>query len=332
MRILRDARVAGAAVAMLGLLLWVTPARAQGDAAIAARRDLLVQAQVAHDAGDHARALDLATRAGQIQMTPSVRMFIAQEQAAIGHLADALGGADLCVREAERDATLRNRDAIIAQCRGLIASLQPRVARVVVRVPSPPPDGLRVTVAGGTLNEAFYGVPYVVTPGTVRVEATAPGQAAFARDVAVSVGGVAEVSVALAPGSGAAQRPPSLVGPIVLITVGGASLAASIAFFVLRGNALAGLDAFCSPADAMGVRNCDATDAARDTFAAASTHNALAFTTLAVGGAAVAGGVAWLVAATRPRGESRGGSSARMRWHVAPLVGGGAVFGIGGRL
>src|SRR5690349_3172205 len=93
-------RAATAAAAACAAFLWAGSAGAQNAAAIAARRSLIEQAQQARRAGDHVRALDLAERATQISMSPSLRLFIAQEQTALGRLADAFGNADLCGREA----------------------------------------------------------------------------------------------------------------------------------------------------------------------------------------------------------------------------------------
>ena len=64
--------VASVASVALAVTLATGAAWAQSPADIAARRELLQQAQAARDANDHTRALDLASRAGAIQMTPSV--------------------------------------------------------------------------------------------------------------------------------------------------------------------------------------------------------------------------------------------------------------------
>ncbi|MEI8256154.1 MAG: hypothetical protein WCJ30_10835, partial [Deltaproteobacteria bacterium] len=126
---------------VLTALLRTNSAHAQNDAEVAARRNLLEQAQAARVAGDHARALDLANRAGRLQMSTSLRMFLAEEQQAVGQFSGALGTAELCVREAERDPALRNRDAILARCNELRAALRPRVGFVTVTVPEPVTPG-----------------------------------------------------------------------------------------------------------------------------------------------------------------------------------------------
>ena len=72
---------------------------AQSDADMAARRLLLEQAQQARTGGDHTRALDLASRAGRISMTASVRRFIAEEENSLGRYASALGSFGCLVTE-----------------------------------------------------------------------------------------------------------------------------------------------------------------------------------------------------------------------------------------
>ena len=61
------------------LLLAASECPAQTSPTEVARRELLQGADAARAAGDHPRALDLARRAGEIRMTPSVRLLLAQE-------------------------------------------------------------------------------------------------------------------------------------------------------------------------------------------------------------------------------------------------------------
>lgn len=315
------------AALVTSLIPAVTIAQSPADAA--ARRELILQAQQARNSGDHARALDLAVRAGQIQMTPSLRLFIAEEQNAVGQLAPALGSADLCVREAEQNPTIRDREAILQVCRDLAASLRPRVGRVVVRVPSPAPEGLRVTVAGNELHQAFFGVPYVVTPGGVVVEASARGRRTFRREVRVEAGSTVEVPLELgaaepgassestssraiprAPSSTTAPSAPSApseapaqgpgILPFVVIGTGAATLGASVIFFVLSNGALDELNhQHCLPPDAAGVRYCNDTPEARGRLDAANTFGTLSLVSLVSGATLVGGGVLWALLGSR---------------------------------
>ncbi len=178
----------------LGIAAPAVSAQTGADAAV--RRELVEQAQRARAANDHTRALDLATRASSLQMSPSLRMFIAEEQAALGQFADALNNAELCGREAERDTGSRTHEAVMNACRQLAVTVRPRVARVTVQIPPPSPAGVHVTLAGHELNSALFGVPYIVNPGVVVVEATAEGMRPVRREVTVAAGASLDVPLA----------------------------------------------------------------------------------------------------------------------------------------
>ncbi len=186
---------------------------AQTPAEVAARRGLLGEAEAASRAGDHAHALELGERAGRISMTASLRFFLATEMRALGRLSDALGNAETCAQLAERDTTLRNRGQLITQCRAMITELTPRVGRVTLRVPSPAPDGLHVTLAGQPVSDAFWGVPFVATPGHVIIEATAPGRVAMHSEVDVVAGATLEVPVQLAIDASSSPPPVASAAP-----------------------------------------------------------------------------------------------------------------------
>jgi hypothetical protein len=351
-----------AVLTALVLLAGTRGAHAQSEQEIAARRLLLEQAQAARSAGDHGRALDAALRAGRIQMTPSVRLFIAEEQQQVGQLAAALGTAELCVRETERDTTVRNRAAILNSCRAIATQLRPRVGLVTVRVPSPAPPGLRVTVGGNVLNEALYGVPYVVDPGTVVIEATAADRTPFRQEVSVAAGQTLDVNVdlAVAPtpprettittttgtvasttqtpsGSAGSQGTGGLVttgpgpGPI---DVQPPRRGPGVGPYLVMGAGAATLGAslvfFLLRNGAIGDCVVEEpnlvcpNEESRMRALDAPTYNTLTNVTLGVGIAAVAGGALWW--ALSPRS---GGTSGRAALHVAPLAGG-AYLGIHG--
>lgn len=188
--------------ALLTLLCAAVPrlATAQtSDVQMANRRLLLLRAQEARDAGRHDEALDLASRAGEIQMSSSVRMFIAREHFTLEHLAEALDGAERCLADVARDPlpNARDRQVIQGVCQQLMDTLRARVGRVVVVAPSQPPAGLRVTIAGREVPPALYGQPSVVNPGSVVVEATAEGRDAFTRTVQAGSGQTETVEIVL---------------------------------------------------------------------------------------------------------------------------------------
>jgi hypothetical protein len=319
--------------------LFASSAAAQTDPGVmaATRRDLIREAQEARASGDHTRALDLATRAGQLGMTASLRRFVAEEQSAEGQLGPALGSAELCAREAERDPS-PTRVEHIAACQALAASLRPRVARLTVETPQIP--GLTVRVAETDLPAAVWGVPYIVTPGTVLVTAMAPGYRPFRAELDVGPGGARTVRVVLdeapraleaptgtspAPGGEIGRAPRSGAlnpGPIALVAVGGVSFIAAGVFYVMRGSALNDRDALC---DASGCP-----EEARPDHDRAVTFNTLTNVSLGVGAAFAAGGLVWYLIAPR---RSPAGSSAMH--HAGPRftpLAGGALIGWEGSL
>lgn len=184
---------------ILSLALLPLAASAQTTAEVEATWRLLVrQAQAAQSTGDHARALDLALRAVSIHSSPSLYRFVAQEQSQLGLVVPALASAQRCVDALTADRNAPERAATMATCTALVRDLQGRVGHLVIDVPGPAPSGLTVTVAGAELPPALYGVPYLVTPGHVTIDATAPGRVALHRSVDVSAAGTVPVRIELA--------------------------------------------------------------------------------------------------------------------------------------
>ena len=320
-------------------LSWGTAASAQTSPAEIARRELLDQAETARAANDHARALDLATRAAQIRVTPSLRLLLAQEHSALGHVIEALDQSSNCAREAASDATMNNRERILEACRALSTTLAQQVGRVIVRVASPP-AGTVVRVAGAELNAALWGVGYPVVPGEVLVQAETPEGARFERTVTVAVGTTEELEIALPPPPPRAHPiepppppPPTRIsrgagaGPWVVMGLGAASLGASLAFFLLREGALSTRDAECGLYGA-GPGRCTDRALAEGADGDYRTFTTLTDVTLGVGAAAIAGGALWLVLR---RDEVTPARPARTSMSVAPF-GGGAMLQLSGAL
>jgi hypothetical protein len=323
------------------VLAQASTAWAQTPAEIAARRGLLEQAEAASHAGNHQQALELGERAGRISMTPSLRFFLASEQQALGRLADALGNAELCQQTAERDSTLRNRAALISQCRTMITDLSPHVGRVTVQVPTPAPQGLQVTIAGQSVSDAFWGVPFVVTPGHVSIDAVAPNCTAFHREVDITAGGNMNVAVQLdaapvtassspsetasstAPSSAPIASPPPdttppSTGPGVapwLLVGGGALLIAGgiVSVTAIRMLSLNALSTACSNSLVCAESN----RGSYDTALGATIAGPIA---IGVGAALATGGLIWFLS-SRHASPARAHSS----FGIAPLANGGMI-------
>lgn len=299
--------LAFAVAVVLAQLLAVRPAAAQSALTpeqAAARRGLLSDAAAARARGDHEHAVDFAERAGRIEMTPSVRVFIAQEREALGQLIAAYGSADLCVREANEAANVHQRDAIVAECRSLLNDISARLGRVIVRVPGSPPAGFEVTVAGSRLADAYYGAPYRVTPGRVAVEARAADGSMFRVEVSVAPGQEVEVDVTLtrrviATAAETAPQPPpstpsSSVHPIPLVVagLGVVGLVLGGAFYAVRTDARNGLIANDCTAVASGYA-CDDTSDAQSRYSRAVTFDTASSVSLVAGAVLLVGGAAW---------------------------------------
>jgi hypothetical protein len=325
--------IVGVVVTMV--LVVATPAAAQGTTDEAPRRELLDRAMRAAESGNEALALELATRAGELQMTTSVRAFIALRQNALGRYQEAMSNAIVCVREATYNA-IPQREAVLHSCEDLVRQLQPRVARITVVVPDTAPRTTTVRINGRPLHRAFWGQPYIVTPGTVTVEVAVGDRAILTRSLAIGAGAQAEVPVvipsalAIAAGSdGAARRGPSLVGPGIVIGLGAAVLASSLLFFGLRVNTTSQLDAYCNPVDASGWRHCDPLAEAQGLYQAGVTYTSLTLGTAIAGSAGVAVGGIWAIAASVS--ARRAAPPERARLQIAPSRDG-LFFTIGGVL
>jgi hypothetical protein len=334
-------------------------ALAQAADEMTTRRTLIDQARKASNASDYAQALSLAVRAAEIRMTSSLRLFIAQQQSMVGQLENSIANAELCAFEATEDKALKNRKAILGTCKDLAVDLQKTAARIIISWPEPVPPHAQLLIGGQVVPESFYGRPYAVSPGYVRIEASAPGRIRFQREVQVQAqeeitltlalpeepgapqavervaGGEATVvavqSLPPSPSrevavvsSGSESQSPRLVGAYVVLGAGAASLGASAVFLILRNNAFNKLEAQCGGPNRSF---CTDTADARSLRSKASTYNDLTDLALGLGSAAVVGGAIWLFYE-----RARGARTPRQAEIQIKPIQGGAVVGIGGTL
>jgi hypothetical protein len=189
--------------ALLAALSAPTVSAAQSNAVsaqdAAVRRQLISDAQRAAAAGNHEQAFNLAERASQIEMTPSLRLFLAQEANVLRRFVVAIGHADLCLREVGAMPTLNNRQRIVDGCTSAQTAANAAIGRVLLRVPSPAPAGTTVTINGNTVNPATWGVAMPVDPGTLRVVARANGMETFELELNVASGQEQPVNVVFRP-------------------------------------------------------------------------------------------------------------------------------------
>lgn len=316
--------------------LGAAPSLAQSDAEVATRARLVGEAQRAHEAGDHARALEIAHAAGQISMTPSLRFFIGRELRDLARYAAALGVAQTCISEVGRDATIPQRELLLSECMGLRREAEARVGSVTVVAPSPAIEGLRVSVDGEAVRPALLGFPFVVTAGNVVIEATAPGQRPFRFETRVPAGSDVRVPVVLVPeaapvvappiasASPPARRPdrapPSLLGP-ALAMGGGAALVVVGGVLWALGNRPAQTLVDGCPLQESGALLCPDRDELRGANASLQRYDSSAMALWIAGGGALVGGTVWLFLSRPQQPPARvevtalpGGASLRLRF------------------
>jgi hypothetical protein len=157
------------------------------------RRTLIADAEAARDANLHDQALALATRAGALRGSPSLRMMVAEEHLALQHGVDALDHATRCLVAAESDPSTRHRARIIAACRAIIDLLEPQMGRLRLEFATAAPTGLRLRVNGRELPRDAWQSPLPVLSGTAVVEGDGEGVAVFRTTVAVFAGTLSEL-------------------------------------------------------------------------------------------------------------------------------------------
>lgn len=303
----------------LALALLPGIARAQAPAQESARRALIVEAEAASDRGEHARALELATRAGALRMTPSLRLLIAQEHEALGDALEALDGGERCAREAEVETAMRQRDVVLEECRALVTRARAATATLVVTAAQ---DDIEVTLDDAPLASALRGVPLPQRIGAHRVRARHAARVFFERDVPLRAGERAAVEIPApppappppppAPSSTPARahlppRPATLPpppsrspGPWVLVGVGVAGMTAGALLWWRRDVAVGD----CAIAD--DALLCPTTQSVARAESAAAL-GVLSQVSASLGAAALVAGVVWRLAegAGAPRSRAQ---------------------------
>lgn len=308
---------------MCAAVLAAGGARAQTPpSAVAARALLIEQAEQAREREDHGEALALAVRAGRIEMTASLRMFIAEEQLATRSFAAALASSVLCLRDAGRDPQLRNRDAILTRCREVNQRARGSVALLTLQAPAS--GALTALLDDAPVPAELFDAPQPLDPGAHRLVVRAEGREDHEESFTVREG--ESRTLALTPGparvASTAPRvaPPELpppppapapapppreaprrdaAGPWALGAVGVLGLVGSAVFFAMREASAQGCDIGSDPSGTgERVWRCD--DAAQvEAVGQRGTWTALAAVSLGVGLLSAGGGLVWWM--QRPR-------------------------------
>ncbi|MFO0554721.1 MAG: hypothetical protein U0271_40460 [Polyangiaceae bacterium] len=163
---------------------------------VAARRQLIEQAQTARSTGDHARALELAELAGKLSMSVSLRRFIAEEQLALGDSAAALGSAELCAQGASVPGSVEAEHR--APCEEVASQAKASVGYIVIKLKSPVADVV-VRAGGRDVPAELLGQRYVVTAGSIAIEASARGYKPVTQTARVGRGEEVAITLELTP-------------------------------------------------------------------------------------------------------------------------------------
>ncbi len=215
-------RRASALLALLGSVAIAGPVFAQTQQQETARAAMLRAAfDLSTQAGDHGRALALAVEVGRIRMTPSLRLFMAEEHEFLSrdvggeaHLLDAATEAAQCIRDATAQAAIEDRPRILRDCTQVLNRVNARVARVRVTVAPESAAGTRVRVNGRDVPSASWGVALPTLPGDVVVEAERPARTPLRRSYLVAAGASREVTISWAEDlPGAAPAAPVIAAP-----------------------------------------------------------------------------------------------------------------------
>jgi len=311
-------------LAGLGLATLPAPARAQDPAAdtsaeaLKRAREQFGQALALQTAGDWAGALALLKEVAAVKSTPQVRFNMALCEEKLGKLVAALGDYEL----AASDARAEKADQVAEEVEGRLESLRQRIPKLTV-TRGAGAEATSIMIDSVSLGDQVIGTPMPIDPGPHTVEATAPGFKPFRKSLRVAEQQNETVEIVLeaeppppAAVGGAADgmRPAAGRSPVLGYVIGGigvASVGASGVFFALRASKISALDKVCPD------YKCPSRAQQAD-IDAGKLDTTLANVTLAVGIAALAGGLVLVLTS---------GPSAEPSVALAPSAGGAQLLG-----
>jgi hypothetical protein len=292
------------------------PAVGTSAEALKRAREQFGQALALQTAGDWAGALALLKEVAAIKSTPQVRFNMALCEEKLGRLVAALGDYEL----AAADARAENADQVAEEVEGRLEALHQRIPKITIKRGSGA-EAASVALDGTSIGDQMVGTPMPTDPGPHTVEAKAPGFKPFRKALRLAEQQSETVELVLEPEP---PPPPGVVaggsgravgrGPIYGYVIGGigiASLGASGIFFGLRAGKISDLDKACPN------RTCPSDQ--QSDIDAGKLYTTIANVSLAVGVAAVAGGVVLIL--------SSGTSKEEPAVALAPAAGGAQVFG-----
>ncbi|HKY41157.1 MAG TPA: hypothetical protein VJN18_34725 [Polyangiaceae bacterium] len=252
-------------------------------------REQFGQALALQTAGNWAGALALLKEVATVKSTPQVRFNIALCEEKLGRLVAALGDYEL----AATDARSEKADQVAEEVEARREALRQRIPKLTVKRGSGA-EAASIALDGVSLGDQVIGTAMPTDPGPHTLEASAPGFKPFRKSVRVAEQQSEVIEIVLEPEPTA---PPKGAGGDTVVQAGGrspvygyviggigiASLGASGVFFGLRASKISDLDKACP--DLKCPKGYD------DDIQQGQRYTTIANVTLAVGVAAVAGGL-----------------------------------------
>ena len=171
-----------AIVLAIGLFAATAGAQAPSPADVATARDLFREAATLAQTDKWEAALDKYERSMALRPSPLTRYSIAVAQSHVGRLVEASENLRTFLQEADADLHTYRSPA-----RNLLASVQPRFAKLEVRIPGDP-RGAKVIIDGQGIPAAAVGISRPTNPGNHKVEVRVDGHAPFYAQVSLTDG------------------------------------------------------------------------------------------------------------------------------------------------
>jgi hypothetical protein len=254
-------------------------------------REQFGQALALQTAGNWAGALALLKEVAAVKSTPQVRFNMALCEEKLGRLVAALGDYEL----AAADARAEKADQVAEEVEARREALSQRIPKLTVKRGSGA-EAASIALDGVTLGDQVIGTAMPTDPGPHTLEASAPGFKPFRKSVRVVEQQSETIEIVLEPEPVAPNKPAgggdtvirtSGRSPVYGYVIGGigiASLGASGVFFGLRASKISELDKACPDLQCPN-KSYD------DDIQQGQRYTTIANVTLAVGVAAVAGGL-----------------------------------------
>ena len=323
-----DRPLAAGILLATGLLLCPASASAQeqgesGTEALKLAREQFGQAIALQTAGDWAGALALLKQVAAVKSTPQVRFNIALCEERLGRLVAALGDYEL----AAADARAEKADQVAEEVEARREALSQRIPKLTVKRGAGA-EAASIAVDGVALGDQVIGTPMRTDPGPHTIEATAPGFKPYRKSVRLAErqSEVIEIVLEAEPVPQRPDLPPnprsSGRSPVYGYVIGGigiASLGTSGVFFGLRAAKISELEKVCQ-----GMI-CPANS--EDDIEQGERYTTIANVTLAVGVAAVAGGLVLVLTSGSGSEAAKAPRTRPPKLALAPAPGGAQLIG-----